>query len=504
MRRAVTLLVLVCAAALLRAAPEKPGVRVWQDTLQLPTYLEAPANPNAPFDLFTFGRFNYPYPLRDGLTDKREVVSWRTLNLENEYLRLTVLPDLGGHIYSCLDKRTGQQMFYANSAIKKALIGYRGAWAAFGVEFNYPVSHNWASMSPVDFATAQNSDGSGSIFVGNTDQVYRGRWRVELRLAPSRTLLEQRVELYNATDVRHRYYWWTNGAVQAWEDSRLVYPTELMATHGFTAIEPWPNDRQGRDMSVIRNQTDGPVSLFTYRTREGFVGVYHPHTKSGTVHIADPAELPVHKVWSWGYDRDAATWREALSDDNSGYVELQAGLFRNQETYAFLEPQDSVRFTEVLAAGAGSRRDHARHAGCDPAHRASDADKPARGARRHARSAGRAPEAEDRGWRAIDRSEPVAARSVAQGNHGVVFQPRARRSRRARNPPSHGRKVRSHAGERRPCRAAAQLPGGAHADELAVGDCRERNARRARGTTTGGDGSVSGRAVEVTRTVFLS
>jgi hypothetical protein len=53
MRRAVTLLVLVCAAALLRAAPEKPGVRVWQDTLQLPTYLEAPANPNAPFDLFT-------------------------------------------------------------------------------------------------------------------------------------------------------------------------------------------------------------------------------------------------------------------------------------------------------------------------------------------------------------------------------------------------------------------------------------------------------------------
>jgi tetratricopeptide (TPR) repeat protein len=346
MRRAVPLLVLVCAVALLRAAPEKAAVRVWQDTLRLPTYVEAPANPNAPFDLFTFGRFNYPYPLRDGLTDKREVVSWRTLNLENEYLRLTVLPDLGGHIYSCLDKRTGQQMFYANSAIKKALIGYRGAWAAFGVEFNYPVSHNWASMSPVDFATAQNADGSGSIFVGNTDQVYRGRWRVELRLQPSRTLLEQRVELYNATDVRHRYYWWTNGAVQAWEDSRLVYPTELMATHGFTAIEPWPNDRQGRDMSVIRNQTDGPVSLFTYRTREGFVGVYHPHTRSGTVHIADPAELPVHKVWSWGYDRDAATWREALSDDNSGYVELQAGLFRNQETYAFLEPQDSVRFTE--------------------------------------------------------------------------------------------------------------------------------------------------------------
>ena len=344
MRR--TVIVLLCAVALLRNTSQQPIVRVWEGTVQLPTYREGPANPNAPFDLFTVGRFNYPYPLRDSLTDKREVVSWRSLHLENEYLRLTVLPDLGGRIYSCLDKRNGQQMFYANTAIKKALIGYRGAWAAFGVEFNFPVSHNWASMSPVDFATVQHPDGSGSIIVGNTDQVHRSRWHVDLRLQPSTTVLEQRVELYNAGDVRHRYYWWSNGAVQAWEDSRLVYPTELMTTHGFTSIEPWPIDRQGRDLSIIRNQTDGPVSLFTHETREPFVGVYHASTNSGTVHLADPAELPVHKVWSWGNDRDAATWREALSDDDSRYVELQAGLFRNQETYAFLEPQESVSFTE--------------------------------------------------------------------------------------------------------------------------------------------------------------
>jgi tetratricopeptide (TPR) repeat protein len=330
----------------LAATPQSAAVRVWSGSIQLPTYAEGAANPNPPFDLFTFGRFNYPYPIRDALTDKRENVTWRALHLENEYLRVTVLPDLGGHIYSCVDKRTGREMFYANSAIKKALIGYRGAWAALGVEFNFPVSHNWMSMSPVDFATRQHPDGSGSIWVGNTDQVYGSRWRVELNLQPGRAVLEQRVDLYNRSDVRHRYYWWSNAAVQVWDDSRLVYPTELMGTHGFTRIEPWPIDRQGRDMSVIRNQVDGPVSLFTYRTREPFVGVYHPRTSGGTVHVASPAELPVHKVWSWGNDRDAAAWRTALSDDDSAYVELQAGLFRNQETYAFLEPQESVRFTE--------------------------------------------------------------------------------------------------------------------------------------------------------------
>jgi tetratricopeptide (TPR) repeat protein len=344
-KKAAAAAVLVCALAVISAAPIAP-VRVWQDTLQIPTYVEGPANPNPPFDLFSFGRFNYPYPIRDALTDTREPVSWRTLNLENEYLRLTVLPDLGGHIYSCLDKRTGREMFYANKTIKKALIGYRGAWAALGVEFNFPVSHNWMSMSPVDFATMQNADGGGSVFIGNVDQVYGGQWRVELRLNPGRSVLEQYVDLYNASRARHRYYWWSNGAVQVWDDSHLVYPTELMATHGFTRIERWPVDEKGRDLSVIRNQTNGPVSLFTYGTKEGFVGVYHPRTQSGTVHVASPSELPTHKVWSWGHDRDAADWRAALSDDDSAYIELQAGLFRNQETYAFLEPQDSVSFSE--------------------------------------------------------------------------------------------------------------------------------------------------------------
>ena len=343
---AIVGLVAIVAIGRAPAAPATAAVRAWRDVIEIPTYAEDAANPNPPFDLFTVGRFNYPYPLRDALTDRRERVRWRSLHLENEYLRLTVLPDLGGHIYSCLDKRTGREMFYANTAIKKALIGYRGAWAAFGVEFNFPVSHNWASMSPVDFAVAERPDGSGSIWVGNTDRVYGSRWRVELRLQPGRSVLDQHVELFNQTDVRHRYYWWSNGAVQVWDDSRLIYPTELMATHGFTAVEPWPVDRQGRDLSVIRNEVDGPVSLFTYRTREPFVGVYHPRTNSGTVHVADPAELPVHKFWSWGHDRDAAAWRTALSDDDSAYVELQAGLFRNQETYAFLEPQEAVRFTE--------------------------------------------------------------------------------------------------------------------------------------------------------------
>src|ERR1700745_2423448 len=127
-------------------------VRVWQATLTLPTYEEGLPDPNPPFDQFTTNRFNYPYTLRNNLTSHRIDRAWRAIYFENEFLKRPVLPDMGGHLYTCINKISGKPMFYANPSIKKAAIAYRGAWAAFGDEFNFPVSHNWVSLSPVDFA----------------------------------------------------------------------------------------------------------------------------------------------------------------------------------------------------------------------------------------------------------------------------------------------------------------------------------------------------------------
>jgi tetratricopeptide (TPR) repeat protein len=328
------------------AIPIQAQVRVWEGVLNLPAYEEGLPDPNPPFDQFATGRFNYPYTLRKEITDKRVEHRWRAIYLENEYLKCSVLPDLGGHIYTCIDKISGQPMFYANPSIKKARIGYRGAWAAFGVEFNFPVSHNWVSMSPVDFAYASREDGSASVILGNIDRVYGMEWSVELTLRPGSTVLEQHVTLSNRSDVRHRFYWWNNAAVQAWDDSRIQYPMRYAAAHGFAEVQRWPVDSRGNDLSVIRNQIDGPVSLFVHGSRENFMGVWHPRTNAGTAHFADYAELPAKKIWSWGVDAEGLDWRKALSDNNSAYVELQAGLFRNQETYAFLEPRQSIAFTE--------------------------------------------------------------------------------------------------------------------------------------------------------------
>jgi tetratricopeptide (TPR) repeat protein len=331
---------------LLVAVAADDAVKVSLGTLDLPVYEEGSPDINPPFDAFANFRFNYPYTMRENISHHPVAQHLRALYLENQYLKCSILPDVGGHVYSCTDKLNGREMFYANPSLKKANIGYRGAWAAFGVEFNFPVSHNWVSMSPVDFAFHTNVDGSASVIVSNIDRPYGMQWSVELLLRPNSTVLEQRVTLYNRSDVRHRYYWWTNAGVQVWDDTRVWYPMRYSASHGFTYVDTWPVNDAGRDLSVIANHLDGPVSQFVHGSREPFMGLYHPHTASGVVHYADYAELPAKKLWTWGVDADGLDWRDALSDNHSAYAEVQSGLFRNQETYGFLRPQSTLGFTE--------------------------------------------------------------------------------------------------------------------------------------------------------------
>jgi len=329
-------------------------VKVWEGTLQLAASDENPPDENPNFDTFA-DLEDYPYPMRQTMRTTETVHTWRALILENEYLKCTILPQLGGHIYTCVDKINNTPMFYANPSLKKQSIAYRGAWAAFGEEFNFPVSHNWVTQSPVDWAYATAPDGSASITVGNRDRVYGMDWTVEIVLRPGSTLLEEHVTLSNHSDARHHYFWWNNAGVQVWPDSHIDYPTQFIRDNGSDDTDTWPINLKGTDLSVISREK-GDFDAFAYGSHEPFLGVYSPHTDSGTVHYADPAVLPGKKIYSWGNDDNARFWSSLLSDDHSQYVEIQSGLFKDQVTYQFLEPRQSVRFTEywMPVRGIGS------------------------------------------------------------------------------------------------------------------------------------------------------
>jgi len=335
-------------ATLQLAAATGANVHAWQDSLTLPTYRLGEPSPAPQFAILNAGAANYPYPVLDSFTKDRQDRAWRTLNLENEYLFCRVLPDLGGHLYSCRDKRNGREMFYANPAIKPAEVGLRGAWVSLGIESNFPVGHTRSSISPVDFAVDNQPDGSGRAIVEDVDRITGMKWRVEYVLRAGSTVLEQRVTLSNDTPVRWPYYWWTNAAT-AFDDPgmRVILPAYVVSTHATPAeIVPWPvtPDGAGRDGTLVANYETGG-GWFAYGSREPFFAVFKPAFRSGLVHCADPTVLPGKKIWIWGAKQDEWVKRE-LTDGVSSYVEMQSGRFQNQDTFQFLAPAHTLRFSE--------------------------------------------------------------------------------------------------------------------------------------------------------------
>jgi len=319
------------------------SVRAWEDSIALPTWQEGFPEEAPSFDYLSPGRGWYPYATRSRLLKERREEQWRTLNLENEYLVCSILPDLGGHLYGCRDKLSGYEMFYNNPSIKKSMVGLRGAWAALGMELNFPVAHSLETVSPVDFGVAQES-GSASVWVGSTDRVTGMRWVVRFSLEAGASRLRQDVTLSNPGSVRNRYQWWSNAGVTLEKDTRFIVPTRVIATHGATHLDTWPVNTAGVDRSVVANYP-GSIGLFAYGSREPFHAIFHPASRTGTVHYADPAAVPGKKIWTWGKADDQRI-RGELSDNHTTYVELQAGLMENQETFAFLEPWQARTFTE--------------------------------------------------------------------------------------------------------------------------------------------------------------
>ena len=340
--------------AILFAGAVFAQVTVSQDTITLKTWKEGPPDINPWFELFPSDYYPvYPYTLRKTLLPDASNVAWPELTIQNEYLSCRVLPDLGGHLYSCLDKIANVEMFYANPVIRKAMIGLRGAWAALGIELNFPVGHSLVSVSPVSFGTQKHPDGSAGVWVADIDRQTGLEWRVEFVLRPGSTMLEQNVWMYNRGDVRQPYYWWSDAAEKIEDrNDTFVFPTHLVASHGQTFIDAWPfskagiTNQAGVDLSLIGNYNNG-TGLFAYGSNEPFFAVYHPKTKTATVHYADPADMPGKKLWTWGPGGSGDPWVEAnLTEKFPSYIETQSGATPDQETRLWLDPQQEKHFTE--------------------------------------------------------------------------------------------------------------------------------------------------------------
>ena len=327
----------------LAAHARSEAVRVWPGTLDIPTYLLGEEDPNPPFPLLN--RHNiYPYTMLDDLTDRLETKKYQAVFLENEYLKATVLPGLGGRLYSLYDKVNKREVFYRNSVVKYGLVALRGAWISGGIEFNFPNGHTVVTVSPVASTLRHNPDGSATVVVGDVDGVTEMHWEVALTLRPSQARLEQQVTLFNATPLTNLYWFWATTAVPATDNMQFIYPMREAYPHTKGVVWSFPI-HDGVDYSRCKN-VRAPTSLFGRKVHRDFFGAYYHQSDYGVVHVADFREVPGKKTWTWGVADDGLIWTDLLTDRDGPYNEIQAGRYETQLNYEFMAPRRVESFTE--------------------------------------------------------------------------------------------------------------------------------------------------------------
>lgn len=318
-------------------------VRGWEGSIDLPSYTLGEEDPNPPFPILNRNQV-YPYTMLDDLTDHREVKTYRALFLENDYLKATILPDMGGRLYSLFDKVSKREVFYRNNVVKYGLVALRGAWISGGIEFNFPNGHTVVTVSPVASRLVINPDGSPTAVVGGMDWVTEMHWEVALTLRPRQARLEQSVTLFNPTPVENLYWYWANASVAATEDMQFIYPMREANPHSRVEIWTYPV-WNGVDWSWYKNIRQ-PTSLFGLAVHRDYFGAYYHDSDYGVVHAADYRAVPGKKVWSWGVAGDGLLWTDLLTDHDGPYNEIQSGRYETQLNQEFMPTRRVESWTE--------------------------------------------------------------------------------------------------------------------------------------------------------------
>ncbi|WP_286761366.1 DUF5107 domain-containing protein [Salegentibacter sp. UBA1130] len=328
-------------------------VKIYQGTEVIPTY-QMGEDKTSP--IFYTGRAVqgaqgrvYPYPSQTNLGSELVDTEYEMVYLENQYIKLKVLPAFGGRLFSAIDKTNGHELFHTNSVIKPDLIGTLGAWVSGGIEWCFPHHHRTTTMLPSDYRMVKNKDGSATIWIGETEKTMDLRGVVGMTLHPGRSYIEVDYRINNTNTLTQNFLFWANVAITANDDFRTFWPPsqEIGVFHNNTSFTQWPVSNQnyngidytqGIDLTWWKNHPN-PVSIFMWQAKEGFLGGYDYGKNAGTIHLGDPIENATSKLWQFGPGQQGQNARRKLTDDGKAYVELMTGTFsNNQPDYSWILP----------------------------------------------------------------------------------------------------------------------------------------------------------------------
>jgi tetratricopeptide (TPR) repeat protein len=338
---------------------ENTSVKVWEQETVVPTYIVGPPDPNP---MFYFGRASqgaegriYPYPLYDNLTGEKKDKTYKLVYLENEYIKIAIMPEIGGRIFEAIDKTNGYNFFYRQHVIKPSLISIIGAWISGGVEWNIPHHHRASTFLPVQYSIEENDDGSKTVWVGELEIRHRMRWAVGCTLRPGRSYIEVSTRILNRTPFVNTFLCFANPAVHVNEKYQVIFPpsTRFGTHHAKRQFVTWPiatgrygggDFGDGVDISWYKNHISSN-SVFAWNYDDDFVAGYDHGKEAGTMSVADHHIVPGKKFWTWGNGPRGRRQDTILTDNDGPYIEIMVGAYSdNQPDYSWIQPYEVKSF----------------------------------------------------------------------------------------------------------------------------------------------------------------
>ena len=303
----------------------------------------------------------YPIPYISEISDKKEDHAYDGYILENDYIRVELLPELGGKIHSAYDKTSDYDFIYHNKVIKPAMVGLAGPWISGGIEFNWPQHHRPTTFMPTDCAVGK-SNGKDAVFMGEVDYFHHMKGMVAVSVDDDHSYIQADITVYNSTPLPHPFMWWANLAVEVNDDYKIVFPpdVEYVNDHDRRAVLEWPvakgvyktarpfNYGEGTDIHTF-SAVKVPSSFMISRGQSDydFVSGYDTQRDCGVVTVANHHTSPGKKLWTWGDGTFGAKWCSNLTDDGSKYVELMTGCYTdNQPDFTWIAPFETKTFTQ--------------------------------------------------------------------------------------------------------------------------------------------------------------
>ncbi|WP_303318336.1 DUF5107 domain-containing protein [Flavivirga abyssicola] len=338
-------------------------VKVWSEKVVIPTYEIGKPEKNPIFlekrvYQGSSGKM-YPHPAIEKIHDEKIDKEWLACFLENDYLKIMILPELGGRVQMAYDKTKKRHFVYYNEVIKPALVGLTGPWISGGIEFNWPQHHRPSTYDPVDYKTESHPDGSKTVWCSEIERMFGTKGMAGFRLYPDKAYLEINAKLYNRTLLPQTFLWWANPAVAVNDDYQSVFPPDVNAVfdHGKRDVSKFPiatgtyykfDYAPGTDISRYKN-IPVPTSYMAIKSKYNFVGGYENDSKGGLLHVANHHVSPGKKQWTWGNGDFGKAWDRNLTDKNGPYIELMCGVYTdNQPDFSWIMPYEEKTFTQYF------------------------------------------------------------------------------------------------------------------------------------------------------------